>query len=277
MSARPDYEPTLDLVVPTDTYERLRRASRLPCHRLMHGYALARKQDEWMLSVEPVQGWLPAPSSSDVAIYALLDPDTGAVRYIGQSKRRYARFKDHLNDRSQTHRSHWIRSLLARGLLPLFATLEWIPDGVRWAESERAWIAAARSAGCDLVNGTDGGDGVPGLSGDSLRRLRAAWIGRKHSDETKRLIGEKSRDRRHSPEWRTHMREVMTGREFTPEWRAKISARLRKLTPEQAEEIRCLRASGVPRKELAARYGVSDDTIYNVCRGLFYAKSEAAS
>ena len=23
--------------------------------------------------------------------------------------------------------------------------------------------------------------------------------------------------------------------------------------------------------------GVSDDTIYNVCRGLFYAKSEAAS
>lgn len=264
------YRPTLDLTVPTVRYEMLRRACRLPFRTVNRGVVMGRREDEWMLGINPVQGWLPRPTETDVSIYGLFDPETGALRYIGQTLRLRERYENHCNEKTNTHRSHWIQALRRKGLRPIPCVLEWLPDGSGWADVERAWIAAARAAGCRLVNGTDGGDGVNGMPEESRRRIRETWIGRKHTNETKLLIGAKSKGRRHSQESRDRMRDLMTGREFTPEWREKISAGLRKLTPGQAAEIRALRAAGVPRKEVATRFGVSQDTVLNVCRGRYY-------
>lgn len=57
-----------------------------------------------------------------------------------------------------------------------------------------------------------------------------------------------------------------------------VYKRTRKLTPDQAAEIRAKRAEGVGRLRLAEEYGVSDSTIYNVVRGRgIYGSAEYTS
>jgi hypothetical protein len=41
--------------------------------------------------------------------------------------------------------------------------LEVVPAGEDWAARERYWSGRLREEGCDLLNLTDGGEGLPGL------------------------------------------------------------------------------------------------------------------
>lgn len=130
-------------------------------------------------------------------IYGLFDPETGELRYIGKSDRPRGRLADQLNDRSNTHRCHWIQSLKGRGLTPVQRIIDSVPIGDDWQTVERAYIRGALAAGYPLTNATDGGDGVVGLSPESRARITAAWVGRKHRPESLVKIGNASRGRRH--------------------------------------------------------------------------------
>ena len=92
------------------------------------------------------------------SIYALTDPRTGAVRYIGKANDPAKRLKGHMRDarRRQTPVYAWINKLVRLGMAPGLLVLE--ADCADWRESERRLIAEARARGDRLLNVADGGD-----------------------------------------------------------------------------------------------------------------------
>lgn len=205
-----------------------------------------------------------------VYIYFLSEPDTGDIRYIGKTIRPEGRLRNHINDRSKCHRTNWIKSLAHRGLEPVMTIVEEIRGDWPWQESERYWIAYAKSHGCRLVNSTDGGDGVCNLSGESKERMARTWIGRKHKAESIVKIGNASRGRHHTQAHKNHMAWIMTNREIT--WGDKISVTLRKITAEQQREIQERIKAGETVTSLAAEFGVHRTTISKVKAGTYNDK-----
>jgi hypothetical protein len=93
-----------------------------------------------------------------VTIYALTDPDSGEVRYVGQTigdpvKRHYA----HVGASHETQCTPvgiWIRTLAEGGQVPGLTILEAHVAPHRNAEREVWWIAHYRGKGSHLLNKT---------------------------------------------------------------------------------------------------------------------------
>src|SRR5579859_1972774 len=125
-------------------------------------------------------------ASKTTFIYGLCDPD-GAIRYVGKADNPQKRYIAHLQPyqlRQRTHKNSWLKGLLRAGHRPMLLVLAEVPVEA-WLDQERAWIANLLAAGCDLVNGTSGGDGCPDLSPESRARQAALLRGRKASAETR--------------------------------------------------------------------------------------------
>lgn len=90
-------------------------------------------------------------------IYALKEPDTGAIRYIGKTDDPKKRMRTHLATRTKCHRADWIQSLIKRGTLPVMEVIDEVPFS-EWPAWEVAYIQFFKDEGCDLTNGTFGGD-----------------------------------------------------------------------------------------------------------------------
>lgn len=145
-------------------------------------------------------------------IYGLTDPRTGAVRYIGKTRRqvkhsvRY-RYRSHLAEAKSnpnlTHKTRWISQLLALGLEPETVILDevWCTPK-ELSDIEIVRIAEYRALGFDLVNTTDGGDGGRGKLSEEQKaiqvaRLVAANTGAKRSEQARENMraAHKLRDR----------------------------------------------------------------------------------
>ncbi len=153
-------------------------------------------------------------------IYGLFDPRDCRLRYIGKSDHPESRLKEHIKyahlDQKKTHKDYWILQLLKEGLNPSVEILEEVPTS-SWKESERAWIGECRRAGLSLTNQTEGGHGIEGYH---------------HTDETKRIISESSKNRQPSEETRARLSQVnpwrgkegwMKGKSFSEEHKKRIS------------------------------------------------------
>lgn len=94
---------------------------------------------------------------NQVAIYALCDPRTGGMRYIGKANNPDARLKSHLRDarKRTTPVYRWINKLLREGVSPSMVVLAWTHD---WRAEERALIAKHRAGGVRLLNVAEGGE-----------------------------------------------------------------------------------------------------------------------
>lgn len=95
-------------------------------------------------------------------IYALTDPRTDEVRYIGKSTSGLKRPKEHLRPtqlKPNTHKTRWIRQLLTQGLKPKIQILEEFSTGDDLNYAECFWIAQGRGLEWKLTNATKGGDG----------------------------------------------------------------------------------------------------------------------
>lgn len=176
-------------------------------------------------------------------IYALCDPNTEAVRYIGWTydvKRRLAQHRQRALSET-THKANWLNRLRALGFSPEVTILE--SGDKSWAKAEQRWIAYYRAMGNDLVNATNGGEGVPGivfsvetrekmaqakrgrkLPGDVAAKLVAALRGRPVSEETRMKIAAKLRGRKRPIECVRRMAQAMTGRHHSEATRRKMSA-----------------------------------------------------
>lgn len=94
-----------------------------------------------------------------IEIYALLDPGTDAIRYIGQSVSAGERFGQHLYDALNynqwwippSSKQRWIRELHAAGKKPGLRVLEEVPKSKANA-AELRWIRWALKRGHDLTN-----------------------------------------------------------------------------------------------------------------------------
>lgn len=134
------------------------------------------------------------------SVYTLSDPRTGHVRYVGFTSVSLAlRLRRHLDDSNPSRRRNWIKSLRTAGVRPHIELLEEYDDSESAFDAEREWISMARHLGCDLVNMTDGGEGVLNCSAETRAKMRAAKLGTKRSEEAKRKTSESLKRIGHRP------------------------------------------------------------------------------
>lgn len=110
-------------------------------------------------------------------MYGLIDPYTQCLRYIGFTDNPKRRLREHHRASrltAKTYKNNWIKFLLLNGKRAEMIVLEdcWTNEELPLAEVEL--IAYYKSIGCDLINGTPGGDGLP--------------KGFKHSEETRKKM-----------------------------------------------------------------------------------------
>jgi predicted GIY-YIG superfamily endonuclease len=111
-------------------------------------------------------------------VYALSDPrvpDVPGIHYIGISSDPTRRLHRHLRAarrREQTAVARWLRRLRRRPAMTVLV----VTNREEAASAERATIAYLRANGADLVNVSDGGDGIISaehiaLLSEGMRRL----------------------------------------------------------------------------------------------------------
>lgn len=228
------------------------------------------------------------PSIPQAYIYALTDPTSNEVRYIGKTNELQRRYTAHLahatNENDRSHRANWIRKLASQGREPGMIVLE-VCDESEWRERERHWIRYYRDQDARLTNGDDGGHGGNKMSPEVRARLsrarrgvnnpnygrplsevhreRLREVGRKrtHSVETRKKLRQsmlgrkqseatlgKKRRYRPSPEMIERMRERATGRRHTEETRRKLSELAQSRPEPSAETIEKWRIASTGRK-----------------------------
>ena len=236
-----------------------------------------------------------------ICIYALIDPRTNEIRYVGKTDDLKTRIRRHNTEKGKDHRYYWIHQLHQCGLKPEVIILE-VVTKENWQERERYWISFYRDQGARLVNIADGGNGAPGVK-PSLETLfkmsesmKKSWIGRprvkiteehrkvftmegrKHTPETKLKMSVASKGVKKSPEAIEHIRKAKTGAKYGPiseEKREKLRVQklgernpMAKLTHEKAEEIRCKYAAGdISLSQLGREYGVDTKQIHRIVKG----------
>jgi len=187
--------------------------------------------------------------SGTVFIYALKEPDTGEIRYVGKSENPHKRFQSHIYPpkSEKSYRANWVRSLRTRGLKPELEILDEVSE-VFWQQWEAAWIEFFMESGCNLVNGTWGGEGAGSgrdhplfgkcHTADTRQKISNANTGKRHSIEVRKAmgasrLGEKNGffGRKHSVDTRQRIRLAVSG-EKSPAFGKVVSAHTRKKSSE---------------------------------------------
>lgn len=109
--------------------------------------------------------------SKFINIYELVDPRDNRPRYIGYTKCELAvRLKRHFRAKCNKHKINWLKLLKSQGLSPIPILIERVPNGQHqfW---EKYWISQYRTWGFDLLNATEGGDGVEDSTGEIARKI----------------------------------------------------------------------------------------------------------
>lgn len=135
--------------------------------------------------------------SKTTFIYALCEPGTRTVRYIGKTVDIKRRFREHLKEsvKLPTHLGCWLQHVVRAGQTPNLVVLSKVL-GRAWKAEERLYIANARMLGMDLVNLSDGGEGVT------------------QTPEVRKKIGDANRGKPCSLEQRKQISKTLTGRKL---------------------------------------------------------------
>jgi hypothetical protein len=177
-----------------------------------------------------------------ILIYALIEADTGAIRYVGKTvQTRHSRLHKHRTDKRKCHKASWLKSLAAAGRSVEIVDLEILPHDADWQEAERRWIAHMRAQGCSLTNETDGGEGLHNPSPelrkklgdnrrgkkqprDAVERQRAFMLTFRHTDEAKARMSELAKGKIISAEQRAKLSAAFKGKPLSDEHAARIGA-----------------------------------------------------
>ena len=122
-----------------------------------------------------------APEHRVTTIYAICEDETQAIRYIGKTVGKPTqRFRSHLlnSKKSNQPSAKWIREQIAAGKVPVLVELERVSTGKDWADRECFWIEKYRNEGADLLNVTNGGEGLSGakFTPEHRQRIRVALM-----------------------------------------------------------------------------------------------------
>jgi len=158
-------------------------------------------------------------------IYVLLEPDTNNVRYVGKAIDLYTRIRNHYKPSrliDKTHKNNWLNKLLNEGKYVKVSIVEQLEDENLLNEAEKKWIKHYKDLGCDLTNGTEGGDGGK-MSPESIEKMKSKKIGVKLSKEHKQKISEGNKGRVVTEETRTKLSEARKTYVVSEETRRKLS------------------------------------------------------
>lgn len=94
-----------------------------------------------------------------VEIYALIDPITNEVKYIGKANDSVKRLKSHIRDsrRRNTPVYIWIKSLIKLGVIPKIVVISTVLFS-EWESEEKRIIKEYKDKGYDLLNVAIGGN-----------------------------------------------------------------------------------------------------------------------
>lgn len=108
-------------------------------------------------------------------IYALCNPTTDTVHYIGLSSVGLERPRQHLRRSARgedSAKGAWLRSMFELGVKPLVRVLEVVARPSDLPERERSWIAKGTHLGWPLTNASKGGEfGGSGGRGQRMQLL----------------------------------------------------------------------------------------------------------
>jgi hypothetical protein len=99
-------------------------------------------------------------AKTEVFIYALMDPRTAKIRYIGKTNNLNRRYSQHLkgrDDQKMTPARAWIKSLVNQGLKPNMMLIDSCAED-QWHDLERHYIKRFRDEGHDILNMAEGGN-----------------------------------------------------------------------------------------------------------------------
>lgn len=148
----------------------------------------------------------PASQAAMASVYALIDPRSHQLRYIGKALKTEQRERNHFNQCKYEHspKGEWMRELRSAGLQPEMIVIDEC-EPAESANREKYWIARALSRSAPLLNMKSGGQG----------RVKT-------SAETRRRISEAVKGKGHGAEWRVNHAEFMRGRKASLETKAKM-------------------------------------------------------
>lgn len=155
-------------------------------------------------------------------IYALQDPRTHEVRYVGATKRRLnVRLAHHLSKAKSgedaSDRAVWLLELLRAGLKPHIFELE-PAEQDNWETREQFWIEVL---GPDLLNRTAGGIGAVGMPNSVRKKISDGCKG-------KNLGNQHAAGVVFSQERREAMSKRLKGKPRDPETKKRITEGLRR-------------------------------------------------
>ena len=171
--------------------------------------------------------------SDTTFIYALLDPETLSIRYIGKSSNPAGRLRQHIRDafKERNYKANWIRSLLGIGMQPTLQIVDEV-NVSEWQAAEAAYIEFYRSEGCAITNGSPGGEGW-GSGKDHPSFGKPSHLrGKKRSPETIAKMSASERGKIISEETRAKLRQYKGEKHrgfrkpLSQKHRSKISAAL---------------------------------------------------
>jgi hypothetical protein len=205
-------------------------------------------------------------------IYALVDPRTAFPRYVGKSTEPAKRWRQHLapwNLERRSKKNSWLKSLLTEGLEPELDVLDRVPEE-QTNHAEREWISLYREFfGFDLTNGTDGGDGGAITDPDALARIRAAHVGRVHSEEEKRRRSESQKKRFEESAQREKWRQAALRSGNKPPVHRGEANPMTALTDADVLRLREAVAEGWPMRRVAEAFEITTTSVWQLATGQF--------
>jgi group I intron endonuclease len=134
-------------------------------------------------------------------IYKLIDPITNEIRYIGLTFNDLKqRLKSHCSEKSKSHKSNWVQSLITQGLKPIIESIE---DNIlsydEVCEREIFYINKYKSEGYRLTNMASGGNKNKKMSFETRNKMSNSAKNRNFrlvlSEDVKKIISEKTKKR----------------------------------------------------------------------------------
>lgn len=233
-----------------------------------------------------------------VYIYALIDPNTKAFRYIGRSVSPKARLYSHLSkcEEGKTHCHRWIKSLKRKGQQPIMEVIEQATPK-NYQEREAHWIRVYRNLGAPLTNLSDGGDGAlgtkhtaearkrmseyakstgrkPALTPEIIEKRRKKALGKKDSIEVRKKKSAGRMGMAFADEHKVNLKNSRKEMLNSPKGK-KLSDRYSKeygaLTDKQVLEIwKLATTGGISQAKIAKQYGIPQSTVSEIKNGTRY-------
>jgi hypothetical protein len=152
-------------------------------------------------------------------IYVLIDPRTGAERYVGASSEGMKRPNKHrapsVKKKNKAPVYRWIRELESKGFGFIISVVERLESPINLGAREDYWIDKLRAEGADLLNcKVGGGKGFSGRhhSPEARERIRAALKGKPKSSAMRKLLSDATKGHAVSEDARAKLSRAHGGR-----------------------------------------------------------------